>query len=111
MGEGTRRYHSGEQIELQAKLLNYFLGSNKSNINQSTLGWGDRRGAHGTFPYPSRDGGEGWEEAVHMPTGVTYVTEKHFFLVKGTLTHLALCIIRGRASRAGDEGQYGPERG
>ena len=26
-----------EQIELQAKLLNYFLGSNKSNINQSYL--------------------------------------------------------------------------
>jgi len=26
-----------EQIELQAKLLNYFLGSNKSNINQSSL--------------------------------------------------------------------------
>jgi hypothetical protein len=26
-----------EQIELQAKLLNYFLGSNKSNINQSQL--------------------------------------------------------------------------
>ena len=25
-----------EQIELQAKLLNYFLGSNKSNINQSS---------------------------------------------------------------------------
>ena len=24
-----------EQIELQAKLLNYFLGSNKSNINQN----------------------------------------------------------------------------
>jgi len=24
-----------EQIELQAKLLKYFLGSNKSNINQS----------------------------------------------------------------------------
>jgi len=23
-----------EQIELQAKLINYFLGSNKSNINQ-----------------------------------------------------------------------------
>ena len=27
--------HKDEQIELQAKLLNYFLGSNKSNINQS----------------------------------------------------------------------------
>jgi len=26
-----------EQIELQAKLLNYFLGSNKSNINQTLL--------------------------------------------------------------------------
>jgi len=26
--------HCSEQIELQAKLLNYFLGSNKSNINQ-----------------------------------------------------------------------------
>ena len=28
-------YHGIEQIELQAKLLNYFLGSNKSNINKS----------------------------------------------------------------------------
>ena len=28
-------YRPFEQIELQAKLLNYFLGSNKSNINQS----------------------------------------------------------------------------
>jgi len=27
---------------------------------------------------------EGGEEAVYMPTGVTYVTEKHPFLVKGT---------------------------
>jgi len=27
-----------EQIELQAKLLNYFLGSNKSKINQNTRG-------------------------------------------------------------------------
>ena len=34
-----------EQIELQAKLLNYFLGSNKSHINQRervprSCGWG-----------------------------------------------------------------------
>ena len=54
-----------------------------------------RSGAQGTFPYPSRDGGEGGEEWVHMATGVTYVTEKHSFLVKGTLTHLALCISEG----------------
>jgi len=38
MGRGTLWYVSIflftiEQIELQAKLLNYFLGSNKSNIN------------------------------------------------------------------------------
>jgi len=46
-----------------------------------------------------------------MQTGVTYVTEKHFFLVKGTLTQLALCIIRGGAGRGGDEGRYGPGRG
>jgi len=29
------------QIELQAKLLNYFLGSNKSNINQLRNRYGD----------------------------------------------------------------------
>ena len=66
-----------------------------------------RRGAQGTIPYPSRDGGEGGEEAGHMPTGVTYVTEKHSFLVKGTL---ALRIIRGGAGKGGDEGRYGPGR-
>ena len=69
-----------------------------------------RRNIQGTFPYPSRDGGEGGEESVHMPTGVTYVTEKQFFLVKGTLTHLTLCIIRGGAGRGGGEGRYGPGR-
>jgi len=39
-----------------------------------------------------------------MPTGVTYVTEKHSFLVKGTLTHLALRIIRGGGDKGGNEG-------
>jgi len=33
-----------------------------------------QEGYKGKFPYPSCDGGEGGEEAVHMPTGVTYVT-------------------------------------
>jgi hypothetical protein len=36
-GETKQALRAGifyEQIELQAKLLNYFLGSNKSNINQ-----------------------------------------------------------------------------
>jgi len=58
-------------------------------------------GTQGTFPHPSRDGSEGGEEAVHMPTGVTNVTEKHFFLVKGTLTHLTLCIPAGMVVRGG----------
>jgi len=46
---------------------------------------GGRRGTQGTFPNPSRDGGEGGEEAVHMPTGVKYVTDKHFSSSKGLL--------------------------
>jgi len=59
----------------------------------------------------SWDGSEGGEEAVHVPTSLIYVTKKHFFLVKGTLTHLAPCIIRGGAGRGGGQGQYGPGRG
>ena len=59
----------------------------------------------------SWDGSEGGEYAVHIPTGVTFVTEKHFFLVKGSLTHLVLCTVRGRAGRGGGEGQYRPGRG
>jgi len=34
-GNAALRRGTYEQIELQAKLLNYFLGSDKSNINQS----------------------------------------------------------------------------
>jgi len=48
-----------EQIELQAKLLNYFLGSNKSNINQDhTTGDEDRQARSKTgasHPDPSRE--------------------------------------------------------
>ena len=86
MGEGRRRCRSGPWDE----------------------GTG---GVHkGTFPYSTRDGGEGGEEAGHVPTGVTYVTEEHSFLVKGTLTHLAMRILRGRADKGGNEGRYGPGR-
>ena len=41
-----------EQIELQAKLLNYFLGSNKSNINQSAPPWRDCDASRSSFGYP-----------------------------------------------------------
>jgi len=67
-------------------------------------------GCKGTFPYSSRDGGEGGEEAAHVPTGVTYVKEKHSFLVKGTLTHLTLRIIRGGDGKGENEGRYGSGR-
>jgi len=43
-----------------------------------------------------------------MRTCVTYVTEKHYFLVEGTLTHLALRIIRGGADKGGNWGRQGP---
>ena len=43
--------------------------------------------------------------------GVTYVTEKHFFLVKGAVTHLTLCIIREGTGRGGGERVCGPGRG
>ena len=45
-----------------------------------------------------------------MPAGVTYVTEKHLFLVKRAVTHLALGIIREGTSRGGGERVCGPGR-
>ena len=61
--------------------------------------------------YPRRDGSEEGEEAVHMPSGFTYITEKHFFLVKGAMTHLTLCIVREGTGRGGSERVCGPGRG
>ena len=46
-----------------------------------------------------------------MPAGVTYVTEKHFFLVKRAVTHLTLGIIREGTGRGGGERVCGPGRG
>jgi len=86
-------------------------------VSQSTLACLGRRGTQGAFPHPSWDGSEGWEEAVHMTSGVTYVTmsEVHFFFVNrgGTLTHLALrlVILGGGAGKGEAEGRYGPGRG
>ena len=84
------------------------MGEGKRRCRSRPWDGGDRRGAQGTFPYLSRDGSEGGEQLVHTRTGVANVTEKHFFLVKGTLTHLTLCIIRGGAGRGGDEDGTGP---
>jgi len=65
----------------------------------------------GALPHPSWDGSVGGEEEVHMPAGITYVTEEHFFLVKWTLTYFALGILREGAGKGGGERRYGPGRG
>jgi len=47
---------------------------------------------------------EGWEKAVHMPSGVANVTQEHLVLVEGTLTHLALGVVRWGRERASGRG-------
>jgi len=54
------------------------------------------------------DGGKGWEEAVHIPSCVTYVTKKHLMFVKRTLTYLVVNIVRWR--RGQDSGGEGGRR-
>jgi len=56
-------------------------------------------------PDPNWEGGEGWEEAVHMPSCVTYVAEEYFMFVKWTLPYLAVSIIR--APERGEQGSGG----
>ena len=73
------------------------------------LGVGVEEGYIGTFPSPNWDGGEGWEEAVHMPTSVTYVREERFIFVKRTLAYLVVSIIWGRRGRS--SGREGGKRG
>jgi len=57
---------------------------------------------------------EEWGEAVtvHMPTSFTYVTEEHFFFVKGTVTYSALArgILGEGVAMAIGERWYGPGR-
>jgi len=87
MGEGRRRCRSGPWDEGT-------VGVHKGN-----------------FHIPDRMVVRGGEETGHVTTGVTYVTEDHSFLVKGTLTHLALCVLGGGTGKRGGEGRYGPGRG
>ena len=56
--------------------------------------------------------GKRWEKAVHMPSGVTYVTQEHLVFVERTLTYLALGVVRwggkGTSRRGGgNEGDRG----
>jgi len=64
------------------------------------------------LPESMWNSGEGWEKAVHMPSGVAYVTQEHLVFVKGTLTYLALGVVRwgGKRTsgrRGGNEGDRG----
>ena len=65
----------------------------------------------GSFPDLSWDSGEGWEEAVHMPTSVAYVAEENFSFVAGALAHFALGIFGGGAAVGIGGGWYGCGRG
>ena len=62
-------------------------------VGGSVVGQGQRG-----MPKPIWDGGEGWEEAVHMPHCFTHVAEEHFFFVKEALACLALGILGGGAT-------------
>ena len=58
------------------------------------------------------DGGKVWEKAVHMPSCVTYVTEKHLVFVEWTLTYLTMDIVRcGGKGASGEGGGNGGNRG
>jgi len=52
--------------------------------------------------------GKGWEKAVHMPSCVTYVTEKHLVFVKWALTYLAMDVVswvgKGASGKGGGNG-------
>jgi len=69
--------YSIEQIELQAKLLNYFLGSNKSNINHVRLPHGI--GGCELVDIHELEGSPCWcpclgdgETAIYFPTNVWF---------------------------------------
>jgi len=65
----------------------------------------------GAFPDPNLDGSEGWEESVHMPTSVTYITEEHFLFVEGAMAHLTLGVLGGGAAVGVGGGWYGCGKG
>jgi len=79
-------------------------------VFSQSQGQGWERGSGGVAEH-CRIRGQEWDQAAHTPAGVTYVTEKHFFLVKGAVTHLTLCIIREGTGRGGGERVCGPGRG
>jgi len=52
-------------------------------------------------------GGEEWEEAVHVPFCVAYVTKEHLIFIKQALANLAVGIVRGRSRRVIRRGRNG----
>jgi len=56
------------------------------------------------FQFPVGMVVKGWEEAVHMPAGVTYIKGEHLFLVEGALAYMALGVFGGGGGARGGEG-------
>jgi len=78
-------------------VLNQSQGQGWGRGGGGVVGKPGMRGEGGGRGFPNRscDGGEGWDETVHMPASVTHVTEEHFVFVKGALACLALVIPGG----------------
>ena len=74
-------------------------------------GVGGGAGGIGGISESMWDSGKGWEKAVHMPSCVTYVTEKHLVFVKWTLTYLTMDVVRwGGKGASGKGGGNGGDR-
>jgi len=55
---------------------------------------------------------KGWEKAVDMPSGVTYVIEEHLVFVEWALTYLTMDVVGwGGKGASGKGGGNGGDRG
>ena len=70
-------------------------------MSEGGLGQRGEGGTTEAFSGPMWDGGEGWEEAVDMPSHVTYVAEEHVFFVERSLAHLPLGVLAHLAPGVG----------
>ena len=82
-----------EQIELQAKLLNYFLGSNKSNINQSVWTVSCMRMCFGVHMYAYAYVYRYIYVCIFFAVSVTCTLQVFWALVHGRVCMLHRCVF------------------
>ena len=69
-------------------------GGRETQVCQGGVGGGKRRCVEGTFPCRVRGSDKEGNKTVKVPSNVTFVTEEQFVCIMGTLTYLALYVIR-----------------